>query len=89
MAYTKTWTLVFMDEREAMVGMAGVVSDLFAKASGTSCCSSSHPAARRGAARILHGTSSLMRGNGARWSRLGVVEGNAARRAVLGEVGLP
>lgn len=77
--YTKRWMLAFMDERDSMVGVASVVCDLFAKGIwhiGLFIVAT--PLHGRGAARILNAhLESWMRGNGARWLRLGVVEGNS------------
>jgi GNAT superfamily N-acetyltransferase len=77
--YGKKWTLGFMDERESVVGMANVISDLFAAGIwhlGLFIVATSFHG--RGDAQIMYGRlESWMRANGARWVRLGVVEGNS------------
>jgi GNAT superfamily N-acetyltransferase len=77
--YEKRWVIGFMDERDAMAGMASVISNLFAEGIwhlGLFIVATSLHG--RGAAQILYGRlESWMRGNGARWVRLGVVEGNS------------
>ena len=77
--YTKRWMLGFVDERESMVGMADVVSDLFAAGIwhiGLFMVATTLHGT--GAAQSLYASlESWMRGGGARWSRLGVVEGNS------------
>jgi GNAT superfamily N-acetyltransferase len=76
--YKKRWVLGFFDERESMVGVANVISDLFAAGIwhiGLFMVATTLHG--RGVARILYGhLESWMRGNGALWLRLGVVEGN-------------
>jgi RimJ/RimL family protein N-acetyltransferase len=77
--FTRKWILAFDDEDGAMAGMTGLFSDLHAESVwhiglfvvGTHLHGS-------GVAQCLHaGLEAWMRGNGARWTRLGVVEGNA------------
>ena len=76
--YEKRWVLGFFDEHESMVGVANVISDLFAVGIwhiGLFMVATTLHG--RGVAQILYGhLESWMRGNGARWLRLGVVEGN-------------
>ena len=76
--YEKRWMLGFMDDDGSMVGMASVISHLFAAGIwhiGLFVVATTLHG--RGAAQILYGhLESWMRGNGARWVRLGVVEGN-------------
>jgi len=76
--YKKRWVLGFFDEHESMVGVANVISDLFAVGIwhiGLFMVATTLHG--RGVAQILYGRlESWMRGNGARWLRLGVVEGN-------------
>ena len=77
--YKKKWVLGFFDENESMVGMANVISDLFATGIwhiGLFMVATTLHG--RGVAQILYGhLESWMRGNGALWLRLGVVEGNS------------
>ena len=76
--YKKRWVLGFFDEQESMIGMANVISDLFAAGIwhiGLFMVATTLHG--RGVARILYGhLESWMRGNGALWLRLGVCEGN-------------
>jgi GNAT superfamily N-acetyltransferase len=76
--YKKRWVLGFFDEQESMIGMANVISDLFAAGIwhiGLFMVATTLHG--RGVARILYEhLESWMRGNGALWLRLGVVEGN-------------
>lgn len=77
--FTRKWVLAFEDSKGAMAGMAGLLSDLHAP--GTWNIGLFIVATRLhggGAAQALHGAlEAWMRGNGARWLRLGVVQGNA------------
>ena len=77
--FEKRWMLAFVDGNDSMVGMASVVSDLFAQGIwhiGLFVVATSLHG--HGAAHELYGRlESWMRDNGARWLRLGVVEGNA------------
>ena len=77
--YKKRWVLGFFDEHESMIGVANVISDLFA--AGIWHIGLFMVATRlhgRGVAQILYAhLESWMRGNGALWLRLGVVEGNS------------
>jgi RimJ/RimL family protein N-acetyltransferase len=79
MPYTRKWMIGFVDESDCLIGMASVISDLLAKhvwhiglfVVATSLHGS-------GAAGAMHGQlETWMRGHGAQWIRLGVVEGNA------------
>lgn len=76
--YEKRWMLGFMDEHDSMVGMASVISSLFAAGIwhiGLFIVATTLHG--RDTAQDLYGNlESWMRGNGARWLRLGVVEGN-------------
>ena len=81
MPFRKRWLFGFIDEADAMVGMASIVSDLLAEhvwhiglfVVATSLHGS-------GTAMVIHEhIESWMRMQGAEWMRLGVVEGN--RRA--------
>lgn len=77
--YTRKWVLAFEDERGAMAGMADLLSDLHASSVWNIglfiVATRLHGG---GAARRMHdGLEAWMRANGARWLRLGVVEGNA------------
>jgi GNAT superfamily N-acetyltransferase len=77
--YTRRWILGLFDEGGAMIGVADLISDLFAP--GVWNVGLFVVATRlhgQGAAQALYsGLESWMRDNGARWLRLGVVEGNA------------
>jgi GNAT superfamily N-acetyltransferase len=77
--YKKRWVLGFFDEQESMVGVANVISDLFAVGIwhiGLFMVATTLHG--RGVAQILYGhLESWMRMNGAHWLRLGVVEGNS------------
>jgi len=77
-SYKKRWVLGFFDEQESMVGAANVISDLFAAGIwhiGLFMVATTLHG--RGVAQILYEhLESWMRENGARWLRLGVVEGN-------------
>jgi GNAT superfamily N-acetyltransferase len=76
--YKKRWVLGFFDAQESMIGVANVISDLFA--AGIWHVGLFIVATRfhgSGVAQILYAQlESWMRGNGALWLRLGVVEGN-------------
>jgi GNAT superfamily N-acetyltransferase len=78
MPFRKMWMLEFRGEDDAMAGMAGVVSDLIAESVwhvGLFIVATSLHG--RGAAQDMYGSlESWMRAQGARWSRLGVVQGN-------------
>jgi GNAT superfamily N-acetyltransferase len=79
MAFTKRWTIGFGDASGALVGMAGVCSDLM--------CPHVWHIGMFLVANALHGTGvaqelyrhleQWMRENGAHWIRLGVVQGRA------------
>ena len=77
--FRKRWMLAFEDDSHSMVGMTDVISDLFAEGVwhiGLFVVATSLHG--RGTAHALYGRlESWMRDNGARWLRLGVVEGNA------------
>lgn len=77
--YEKRWMLGFFDDDDSMVGMASVISNLFAEGIwhvGLFVVATALHG--RGAAQTLYAQmESWMRGNGARWVRLGVVEGNS------------
>lgn len=77
--YGRRWILGFMAADGTMAGMASVVSDFLA--AGVWHVGLFIVATKLhggGAAHHLYGAlESWMRGNGARWTRLGVVEGNA------------
>jgi GNAT superfamily N-acetyltransferase len=77
--YTRRWIAGFFDEHEAMVGVADFVSDLLAPGIwhlGLFIVATPHHG--QGIAQALHASlESWMRGQGARWVRLGVVEGNS------------
>ena len=78
-AFTKRWLIGIVDEAGAMIGMASIVSDLLVK--------NVWHIGLLVVATSLHGSGTAstiydqlevwMRGQGARWLRLGVVEGNA------------
>jgi RimJ/RimL family protein N-acetyltransferase len=78
-SFGKRWMLAFTDDDDAMVGMASLVSDLFAEGIWhVGLFIVATPLWGGGAASDMYGhLESWMRSNGARWSRLGVVEGNA------------
>jgi GNAT superfamily N-acetyltransferase len=77
--YEKKWLMFFVDDRDAVVAMADVVSNLFTNGVwhvGLFIVATSLHG--RGAAQSLYADlESWMRGRGARWLRLGVVEGNS------------
>jgi GNAT superfamily N-acetyltransferase len=79
--FEKRWLLAFTDERDAMIGMANVTSNLFIGGLwhlGLFIIATALHG--RGTARTVYNAlESWMRERGARWVRLGVVEGN--RRA--------
>lgn len=77
--FGKRWLLAFVDDADALVGMASVVSDLFADGIWhVGLFIVATPMWGGGTASDLYGhLESWMRGQGARWLRLGVVEGNA------------
>ena len=77
--FTKKWIIGFLDERDSLIAMANVVSDLLAPtvwhvglfmvATGLH---------GRGVAHLLYDAlEDWIRGLGAQWMRLGVVQGNA------------
>ena len=77
--FGRKWCIGFLDEKDDLVGVAGLIADIFARDVWTVglffVATSLHGS---GAARLLYGAlEAWMRGEGARWSRLGVVEGNA------------
>jgi len=78
MTYTRKWSIGFIDPSGALIGMASVVSDLIARHVwhiGLFVIATSLHGT--GAARAIHDAlESWMRDQGARWIRLGVVEGN-------------
>ena len=78
MPYRKMWMLEFRGEGEAMIGMAGVVSGLIAEnvwhVGLFIVATALHGSGR--AREIYDALESWMRNSGARWSRLGVVQGN-------------
>jgi hypothetical protein len=78
MSYTKRWMLEFRGAGEEMVGMANVVSDLLAgKVWHIGLFIAATTLHGSGAAREMYGSLEWwMRMQGARWSRLGVVQGN-------------
>lgn len=77
-AFGGKWVLAYIDRDGEMIGMADVLSDLFAPGIwnvGTFIVATRLHGS--GAARALYdGLEEWMRANGARWSRLGVVVGN-------------
>src|SRR5882672_9343719 len=77
--FEKRWMRAFVDGDDSMAGMASVISDLFAEGIwhiGLFVVATSLHG--RGTAYVLYDQlESWMRENGARWLRLGVVEGNA------------
>jgi GNAT superfamily N-acetyltransferase len=77
--FEKRLLLAFVDDEHSMVGMASVTVNLFVQGIwhvGLFIVATSLRG--RGTASILYGhLESWMRSNGARWLRLGVVEGNA------------
>jgi acetyltransferase (GNAT) family protein len=77
--FEKKWLVRFVDAGGAMTGMANVLSNFFSK--GVWHIGLFIVATRlhgSGAALEMHrGLEDWMRGKGARWSRLGVVEGNS------------
>jgi GNAT superfamily N-acetyltransferase len=77
--YTKRWLAGFFDEQDKMVGMFDGISDLFAPGIWHIGLFRVAPPLRgRGTARDLYqALESWMRENGASWTRLGVVVGNA------------
>jgi len=78
MPYRKMWMLEFRSEGEAMIGMAGVVSDLIAEKVwhiGLFIVATALHGSGK-AREIYDALESWMRANGACWSRLGVVHGN-------------
>jgi GNAT superfamily N-acetyltransferase len=77
--FTKRWIVGFFDERDDMAGVFDGISDLFAPGIWhIGLFMVATPLHGRGAARDLYlALESWMRGNGARWTRLGVVVGNA------------
>jgi GNAT superfamily N-acetyltransferase len=80
-SYDKRWLLAFLSQDQAMAGMASLISDLFV--GGVWHVGLFIVASRlhgKGTAHELYRSlESWMRANGARWLRLGVVDGN--RRA--------
>ena len=77
-SFTKKWLIGYMDERNAMVAMASVISDLLAPSVWHINLfiveTSRHGT---GAARALYqGLEAWAASNGAAWLRLGVVQGN-------------
>jgi GNAT superfamily N-acetyltransferase len=77
--FRKKWCVGFLDEEAELVGVAGLFSDIFGKGVWTVglffVATSLHGG---GAALTLYDAlEGWMRGEGAHWSRLGVVEGNA------------
>lgn len=77
--FGRKWVLGYVDRDGAMVGMADILSDLFAPGIwhvGTFIVATRLHGS--GAAAAMYGAmEAWMRANGARWSRLGVVAGNA------------
>lgn len=77
--YTKRWIAGLFDERDTLAGVFDVISDLFAPGIwhiGLFMVATQLHG--RGCAQELYGAlESWMRANGARWTRLGVVEGNS------------
>ena len=79
MSFTRKWSIGFEDRSGTMIGMASVVSDLIARHVwhiGLFVIATSLHGT--GTARAINeALESWMRGQGAEWLRLGVVEGNA------------
>ena len=78
-AYDRKWMLAYLDREGEMAGMADVLKDLFAPGIwhlGTFIVATRLHGS--GAAPAMYGAlEAWIRTNGARWSRLGVVAGNA------------
>jgi GNAT superfamily N-acetyltransferase len=87
--FEKRWMLGFVGSDDAMVGMANVISDLFAEGFwhiGLFVVATSLHGG--GAAHAIYShLESWMRGRGARWLRLGVVEGNLRAERFWEKVG--
>lgn len=77
-AFEKKWLLGFIQDNGSMIGMSGLISNLFVEGVwhiGLFIVSTSLHGS--GTAQALYnGLESWMRAHGARWARLGVVEGN-------------
>jgi GNAT superfamily N-acetyltransferase len=77
--YGRKWVLAWLDREDEMVAMGDILSDLFAPGIwhvGTFIVATRLHGS--GAARAMYDAlEAWMRANGARWSRLGVVEGNS------------
>lgn len=75
----KEWMIGFADARGGLAGMASVISGLFCdEVWHLSLFIVATPLRGSGTSQALYGAlEPWMRDNGARWSRLGVVEGNA------------
>ena len=77
--FERKWVLAYVDRDGAMVGMADVLSSLFAPGIwhvGTFVVATRLHGSGAGLA-MYEALEAWMRANGARWSRLGVVVGNA------------
>ena len=76
--YTRKWSIGFVDETHTLIGMADVVSDLLAAGVwhiGLFIIDSA-PQGRGAAQSLYHALERWAANRGARWLRLGVVEGN-------------
>ncbi len=87
--YTKLWYLGFVNETNAMIGMASVVSDLLAeRVWHIGLFMVATPRFGSGDARALYqALEEWAIGNGAQWFRLGVVEGNTRAERFWEKVG--